>query len=149
MKALMMIAFAGAMLTSVSVAGTNDQWAEERLKAKTGRYSPAEESRRAKPASGAKHAADVCQNACCRHEQSTVPKRTEEFMAAKFGRKAATVASHHKEQHAARGEPSDAANRERAKFGCVLSKTADEQANRQSTPEVAVCHMCSRNSCCD
>lgn len=59
MKALMMIAFAGAMLASVSVAGTNDQCAEERLKAKTGRYSPAEESRRAKLASGAKHAGGV------------------------------------------------------------------------------------------
>ena len=40
MNKLMTVIFAGAMLASVSAASASDQWAEEILKAKTGRYSP-------------------------------------------------------------------------------------------------------------
>jgi hypothetical protein len=43
MKKLMTVLFAGAMLASVFSANANDQWTEERLKAKRGHYSPAQE----------------------------------------------------------------------------------------------------------
>ena len=150
MKTLMIIAFAGAMLTSVSVAGMNDQWSEERSKAKTGRYSPAEEPRRMELARGAGQTATDCYEACCRREQSTsASTRAEEFLRAKLDRSDATAASQREEHHAERGEPSSGAVWQRAKFGRVLSKTADEHTARQSTAGVAVCHLCARSSCCD
>ena len=147
----MIVAFAGAMLTSVSAAGTNGQWSEERMKAKTGRYSPAEESRRAALAKAADQANPECQEACCRREPTApVAKRTEEFLRAKFGRTAAPAASVQKEEHhVERTEPSSTAAWERAKFGRSLRESVDGQADRMSTPEVAVCHMCARTSCCD
>lgn len=148
MKTLMIVAFAGAMVTSVSAAGTNDQWSEERMK---GRYSPAEESRRASLAKEAAQANAECQEACCRREPTApVAKRTQEFLRAKYGRTAAPAASVQKEEHhAERTEPSSTAAWERAKFGRSLRESADGHADRKSTPEVAVCHMCARTSCCD
>ena len=100
MKKLMTVLFAGAMLASVSAASASDQWAEERLKAKTGRYSPAEETRRAQFARTVKHTPEGCQAACCReHSPSTnqsfgtaaVP--TSEFLKAKLGRGASVVST--------------------------------------------------------
>jgi hypothetical protein len=151
MRTLMIVALAGAMLTSASVAGTNDQWSEERMRAKTGRYSPAEESRRAALAKAARQAKAECQEACCRREQSApVPQWTEEFLRAKFGRTSAPAASiQNEEHHVKRTEPSSTAAWERAKFGRSLGESADGQADRKSTPEVAVCHMCARPACCD
>ena len=151
MKTLMIVAFAGAMLTSVSAAGTNGQWSEERMKAKTGRYSPAEDSRRAQLARAAKQTATECQEGCCRRDPSApVAKRTEEFLRAKFGRTAAPAASIQNEEHrVGRTEPSSTAAWEQAKFGRSLRGTADGQADRRSTTEFAGCHMCARTSCCD
>jgi hypothetical protein len=151
MKTLMIVAFAGALLTSLSAAGTNNQWSEERIKAKTGRYSPAEESRRAELARQAKETATECQDGCCRRNPSApVAKRTEEFLRAKFGRTAAPAASIQNEEHRVeRTEPSSTAAWERAKFGRSLRETADGQADGKSTMEVAVCHMCAPTSCCD
>jgi hypothetical protein len=151
MKTLMIVAFAGAMLTSVSAAGTNDQWSEERMKAKTGRYSPAEESRRAALAKAAGQANAECHEACCRREQSApAAKRTEEFLRAKYGRTAAPAASAQNEEHQVkRTEPASTTAWERAKFGRSLRESADGQTHIKGAHEVAICHMCARPACCD
>jgi hypothetical protein len=156
MKKLMTVLFAGAMLASVSSANANDQWAEERLKAKTGRYSPAEESRRAQLARTAKPAPEECQAACCREHSSsthgnstTAATATGEFLKSKLGRESTRVAAHdHKHQASANVQPSSSDAWARAKFGRDLSARSHGQEVPDNS-EVAACIMCSRRSCCD
>ena len=156
MKKLMTVLFAGAMLASVSAASAGDQWAEERLKAKTGRYSPAEETRRAQLAGTVKHAPEECQAACCRehssstHGNSTTAAITGEFLKAKLGRESTRVAAHdHKHQATANVQPSSSDAWARAKFGRDLSARSDVQKVPDNSEALAGCVMCSRRSCCD
>ena len=156
MKKLMAVLFAGAILASVSAASASDQWAEERLKAKTGRYSPAEEARRAQLARTVKHAPEECQAACCReHSPSTnqsfataVP--TSEFLKAKLGRGASAPASHDQTQHAsASAEPNSSNAWARAKFGRDLGRSGRLGHAPAITETLAACHMCGRTACSD
>ena len=157
MNRLMMVLFAEAMLASVSSANANDQWAEERLKAKTGRYSPAEESRRAQLARTAKHAPEECQAACCReHSSSTHGNYTTaatvagEFLKSKLGRESTRVTAHdHKHQATANVQPSSSDAWARAKFGRDLSARSHVQKLPDNSEVLAACIMCSRRSCCD
>ena len=157
MKTVMSVLFAGAMLASVSMATANDQWAEERLKAKTGRYSPAEEARRASRA--AKLNDEECaKHACCRRQHESANDRnaavgpiwTEEFLSAKFGRETiAKAPGDHSPQPAdSRTSLSDAA-RQRAKWGHSLSAPTDTQPILRAASEKVTASRCDRPSCCD
>ena len=122
-----MVSLAGAVLASAS-AGANDQWAEERLKAKTGRYSPAEELRRAEMRT-ANHTQGQCQAACCREHSSsrhqtsaTATGPTGEFLKAKVGREPRQAVSHeHRRQASTKVQPSASDTWARAKFGRDLN----------------------------
>jgi hypothetical protein len=159
MKKLMTVAFAVAMLASASAAASaSDQWAEERLKVKTGRYFPREESRRAQLARTAKHAPEECQAAACcrdhsssRHQNSAMgATATSEFLKAKLGRDATQVASHdHNHQATANVQPSSSDAWARAKFGRDLSARSHVQKVPENSKVLAASVMCSRTSCCN
>ena len=156
MNKLMTVIFAGAMLASVSAAGASDQWAEEILKAKTGRYSPAEESRRAQLARTVKHNPDECQAACCREHSSsthgnstTASTATGGFLKAKLGRESTRVAANEYKNAIADVQPSTSDAWARAKFGRDLSAGSHVQKVPENSEALAACIMCSRRSCCD
>ena len=157
MNKLMTVIYAGAMLASVSAASASDQWAEEILKAKTGRYSPAEESRRAELARMVKHGPEECQAACCReHSSSThgnstrAATATGEFLKAKLGRGSTRVAANeYKHQAIADVQPSFSDAWARATFGRDLSAGSHVQKVPGNSGALAACSMCSRHSCCD
>lgn len=92
MRIIMTVAIAATMFATVA-AKANDNWAEERYKAKTGRYTPAEEARRASAARKANPKAQACaEHSCCRraadsHNERTVGSiQTRELLRAKLGR---------------------------------------------------------------
>ena len=151
----LMIFLAGAMLASAS-AGANDQWAEERLKTKTGRYSPAEDLRRAEMRP-AHHTQGQCQAACCRehsfsrHQTSaTATEPTGEFLKAKLGREARQAVSHdYRLQASTKVQPSSSHAWARAKFGRDLNARTNVQTAPENTETVAACATCERSSCCD
>lgn len=157
MNRLMTVIFAGAMLASISAASASDQWTEERQKAKMGRYSPAEESRRSQLPRTVKHAPEECQAACCRqHSHSTEPSSaaaagpTSEYLKAKSGRAVSASASHDHKQHASATAPSSPSNAwARAKFGRDLSPDGHVRQAPATTGTLAACHMCGRTECCD
>ena len=157
MNKLLTVIFAGAMLASGSAASASDRWAEERLKAKTGRYSPAEESRRAELARTVNHRPEECQAACCReHSPSThgnstrAATATAEFLKAKLGRDSTRVAANeYKHQAIADVRPSSSDAWARAKFGRDLSAGSHVQKVPGNSEALAACIMCSRRSCCD
>ena len=67
MKTYLTVFFAGAMLASTAFAVDDDPFREERLKAKTGRYSQAEEARRQMLTVKAKARTEECADKkCCR-----------------------------------------------------------------------------------
>ncbi len=90
MKTILTVVFASSMLAAVA-AHADDNWAEERYRAKMGRYTPAGEARRANlkavdaPATG-----ECLGHGCCRRSQgsrqavSAAPR--SEFLRAKLGR---------------------------------------------------------------
>jgi hypothetical protein len=90
---MMILLFAGAMSGSATLATTNDQWAEERINAKTGRYSPAEEAR-ARESDGQEQTCKK-QNYCRHQHASAKTKRssnsTDALLASKLGRSATAV----------------------------------------------------------
>lgn len=98
MKTLMTTLLAGAMTVSVMNAGVNDQSAEERYRAKYGRYTPAEEARRANAEQVKRQATQrrCGDEGCCRHTPAAYAERVSpgarpyadasERMKAKFGR---------------------------------------------------------------
>ena len=159
MKTVMSVLFAGAMLASVSIATANDQWAEERLKAKTGRYSPAEEARRADVSRAAKHNDEKCaQHACCRRQHESAKDRnaavgptwTEEFLSAKFGRGTIpTTSGDHSPQPADIRTSLSADAWQRAKWGHSLSAGADTPPVLRAASEKVTANRCDRPSCCD
>jgi hypothetical protein len=65
------VLFVGIMLASATVGMANDRWAEDRLKAKTGRYSATEEARRKVSQSEKKPAAGCMQHPCCSREHKS------------------------------------------------------------------------------
>jgi hypothetical protein len=92
MKLMMILLFAGAMSASAMLTTTSGQWAEERMKAKTGRYSPAEEARREALAGNPDGHHQTCkEHNCCRHQHASAkPRRSSKsadiLLASKFGR---------------------------------------------------------------
>jgi hypothetical protein len=159
MKTMMSFLIAGAMLASVSMATSNDQWAEERLKAKTGRYSPAEEARRADVFHAAKHNDEECaQHACCRREHESAADRnaavgstwTDELLRAKYGRDTtATASSDHSPQPVNTRTSLLADAWQRAKWGRSLSARPDKQPILRAASEKVTASRCDRPSCCD
>jgi len=66
MNTLITLVMAGALVATSVVAGVNDQLTEERYRAKYGRYTPAEESRRKAAEVTRAHTATACEReACC------------------------------------------------------------------------------------
>ena len=157
MNKLMTVIFAGAMLASVSAASASDQWAEERLKAKTGRYSPREESRRAELARTVKHGPEDCQAACCREHSSmthqnsaTTTGPTSEYLRAKSGRAVSAPPTRDHKQHASTSAETNSSNSwARAKFGRDVTQGGPTGQAPASTVTLAACHMCGRTACCD
>ena len=159
MKTMMSVLIAGAMLASVSMATANNQWAEERLRAKTGRYSPAEEARRADVSRAAKHNDEECaQHACCRRQHESAKDRNaavgptwaEEFLSAKFGRETIAAASgDHSPQPSDTRTSLSADAWQRAKWGRSLSAPTDTQPVRRAASEKVTANGCARPSCCD
>jgi hypothetical protein len=92
MRTMMILLFAGAMSGSTMLAATNDQWAEERMKAKTGRYSPAEEARREARARESDGQDQTCKKqSCCRHQHASAKTKrssnsADTLLASKLGR---------------------------------------------------------------
>ena len=67
MKTVIALVVAGILTASVGVAGVNDQMAEERYRAKYGRYSPAEERRQHASEEARRNTAIGCApEGCCR-----------------------------------------------------------------------------------
>jgi hypothetical protein len=159
MKTVMSVLFAGAMLASVSMATANDRWAEERLKAKTGRYSPGEEARRADVSRAARLNDEECaKHACCRRQHESAKDRnaavgptwTEEFLGAKFRRETiATAAGDHSPQPADSRTSGSADAWQRAKWGHSLSAPTDTQPVLRAASEEVTASRCDRPSCCD
>ncbi len=67
MKNLMTVLFAGAMLTTVAFSQGNDNGANQRFHAKTGRDTPQVEAAKAKPAGTSKMMGHECTMSCCKH----------------------------------------------------------------------------------
>jgi hypothetical protein len=94
MKRLLAVLFAGAMLSSAAFAADSDPFREERYKAKFGRYTPAEEARRAALVPKKLVGAEKCtsQDCCSGHAITTKTAVsdsaafTEAWAQAKFGR---------------------------------------------------------------
>ena len=92
MKTMMILLFAGAMSGSAMLATTNDQWAEERMKAKTGRYSPAEEARREALVRKSDGQDQPCKKqSCCRHQHASAQTKrstnsADTLLGSKLGR---------------------------------------------------------------
>jgi len=157
MKTMMSVLFAGVVLASVSTATANDQWAEERLKAKTGRYSPAEESRRKALAQSQQQSDEECeQHACCRRDHRSVGERKDvttgsvwatELLKAKLGR-SPEAAHNRSDQRQLAGNQGSAFSDawRRAKWGRSMS---DAPSTSRTTPEVIAANICGRPSCCD
>ena len=77
MKAIMSAVLAGSMLLAVA-ANANDYWAEERYRAKMGRYTPAEEARRAsvKQKADSSAAQECATQVCCRRASGSHSDRS-------------------------------------------------------------------------
>jgi hypothetical protein len=71
MKTYLTVLFAGAVFASTAFATDGDPLREERFKAKTGRYSSTEETRRLALAPNSGVRKEECTNhECCRHERT-------------------------------------------------------------------------------
>jgi hypothetical protein len=88
------IIFAGIMVASVAFAGTNDPMAEDRYRSKYGRYTPAEEARKAARLEVKADAAPPCCHPAEAMRSRTVTWSEQEArFAAKYGRPAPSVAA--------------------------------------------------------
>ena len=150
MKTMMTLLFVGATSTSALLATTNGQWAEERMKAKMGRYSPAEEARREAIARKSSAQDEACNmQSCCRHQHapaqanqtSAFAKTAGTLLASKWGRRAAVAESPAGEQTLAASNASAASDAWwRSKWGRTMPRT-----NSGAEPVALV----ERVTCCD
>lgn len=70
MRTVIALVVAGVVIASAGVAGVNDQMAEERYRAKYGRYSPAEERRQHASEEARRNTSIGCQTKDCCHAAS-------------------------------------------------------------------------------
>lgn len=157
MKTLLTILAAGSMLAAQAQTFTDSQPSEERFRAKYGRYTPAEETRR-KMVEQAKSQEHVCADHCCHrtgapHSEpsSAVPKHgwMTDLSAAKFGRatapelRRAEVATSVPRMSA---RPDETQQRLHAKLG-IHSRTANREADNKEVL-TAMCQRTCEMPCC-
>ena len=157
MKTMMSLLFAGAMSGSAMLATTNDQWAEERMKAKTGRYSPAEEVRREARARESDGQDQTCKKqSCCRHQHASAKNKrssnsADTLLASKLGRgtTAVTELSAHGKTFAASNASSYSEAWWRSKLGRSMPHTnAETQTASLAVSERSEASCCERATCC-
>jgi hypothetical protein len=174
MKTVIALVVAGILTASVGVAGVNDQMAEERYRAKYGRYSPAEERRQHASEEARRNTAIRCEREGCCHAASqdtaaaqnhsdtrTISDAAQRFMA-KWGRNpfelepsrvvagsgatAATALSYSANDRSMHG--SDAAARLQAKTGRTAQlPPAATQARMGDTELLAQAVTCEHECC--
>ena len=161
MKTMMILLFAGAMSSSAMLASTNDQWAEERMKAKTGRYSPAEEARREARARESEDQDHTCKKqSCCRHQHASAQanqtsassKGAGTLLASKLGRgtPAVSESSAHEKALAASNASSYSEAWWRSKFGRSMPRrNVETQTAALAVSERSEDTCCERVICCD
>lgn len=158
MKTMMILLFAGAMSASAMLATTSDQWAEERMKAKTGRYSPAEEARREARARESDDQDQTCKKqSCCRHQHASAKTKrcsncADTPLASKLGR--GTTAVSESSAHEKTLTASDASSYSdawwRSKFGRSMPRRhAGTQTAALAVSERSEDTCCERVTCCD
>lgn len=149
MKTMMTLLFVGAMSTSALLATTNGQWAEERMKAKMGRYSPAEEARREAITRMSSAHDEACNmQSCCRHQHASAQanqtgassKAAGTLLASKWGRTTPATESPAGEQTLAASNASSSNAWWRSKWGRSMPRT-----NMGAEPTALV----ERATCCD
>jgi hypothetical protein len=93
MKTYLTVFCAGVLLASMAFGAQGDPFREERFKAKTGRYTQAEEARRLTVSGKSNATAEKCSDqVCCRHQDGASPKQSEAqsffdaWSRAKYGR---------------------------------------------------------------
>lgn len=158
MKTMMILLFAGAMSSSAMLASTNDQWAEERMKAKTGRYSPAEEARREARARESEDQDQTCKKqSCCRHQHASAKNKrssnsADTLLASKLGRgtPAVSESSAHEKALAASNASSYSEAWWRSKFGRSMPRrNVETQTAALAVSERSEDTCCERVICCD
>lgn len=158
MKTMMILLFAGAMSSSAMLASTNDQWAEERMKAKTGRYSPAEEARREARARESEDQDHTCKKqSCCRHQHASAKNKrssnsADTLLASKLGRgtPAVSESSAHEKALAASNASSYSEAWWRSKFGRSMPRrNVETQTAALAVSERSEDTCCERVICCD
>jgi len=158
MKTMMILLFAGAMSGSAMLATTNDQWAEERMKAKTGRYSPAEEARRQARARESNGQDQTCKKqSCCRHQHASAKTKrstnsADTLLNSKLGRDTPAVSesSAHEKALAASNASSYSEAWWRSKFGrSMLRRNAETQTAALAVSVGSEDSWCERLTCCD
>ena len=158
MKTMMILLFAGAMSGSAMLATTNDQWAEERMKAKTGRYSPAEEARREALVRKSDSQDQTCKKqSCCRHQHASAQTKrstnsADTLLGSKLGRgtPAVSESSAHEKALAASNASSYSEAWWRSKFGRSMPRrNAETQTAALAVSERSEDSCCERVTCCD
>lgn len=158
MKTMMILLFAGAMSGSAMLATTNDQWAEERIKAKTGRYSPAEEARREARARESNGQDQTCRKqSCCRHQHASAQTKrstngSDTLLGSKLGRGTTAVSesSAHEKALTASNASSYSDAWWRSKFGRSMPRrNAGTQTATLALSERSEDTCCERVTCCD
>jgi hypothetical protein len=93
MKTYLTVFCAGVVLASMAFGAQGDPFQEERFKAKTGRYTQAEEARRLTAAAKSDVRTEKCMDQeCCRHQDGASQKQTDAqaffdaWSRAKYGR---------------------------------------------------------------
>ena len=160
MKTLMTMLVAGAMLASAAHANSADPMADERFRAKYGRYTPAEETRR-HAVEQAKQEANSCEHGCCEQtpgsKADTASKAEEnqwatEYVRAKLGRTAENLTSSTVARNRVPVTRNDGAERLNAKLGItpegVFPHPQQPKANTQQLLAAVRAMMCEM-PCCD
>ena len=160
MKTMMILLFAGAMSASASLATTNDQWAEERLKAKTGRYSPVEEARRQTLARKSDGHGETCKKQnCCRHQHASAKDKltgtpstsADRQVTAKLCRSMAAVAESKAHEQTLAANHSSALSDAwwRSKWGRSMPHRDAETQTVALVASERSENVCERATCCD
>lgn len=157
MRIIMTVVIAATMFATVA-AKANDNWAEERYKAKTGRHTPAEEARRTSAARKADPKAQACaEHSCCRraadsHNERTVGSiQARELLRAKLGRDFMVQPLPHQDQQReieTGAKPNFSEEWWRAKWGRTRSTAQDEEA-MVADAKASMIDSGKALSCCD
>jgi hypothetical protein len=163
MKTFLNVMLAAAMLVSVSLSADGDPLREERFKAKTGRYTPAEEARRQALT------ARCSDHECCRHKHVAAQQATAAtnwknlWFQSKWGRsirmdelrqlKAQTGSTTSLPQTRASETQTFFDSWSRAKWGHNLRQVNDQPQMRvaqiaPAQPAPSACATCDHPKCC-